>query len=125
MDILSLLTPLAVVVFVIASVWKVFAKAGQPGWAAIVPIFNMYALCKVAGRPGWWTLLMFLPAVNLVIGIIVAIDVARNFGKGAGFGLGLAFLGFIFYPILAFGDAPYNPPGGAPAPVPAREPVHA
>ena len=118
------LLALAVCVFLIASVWKTFSKAGQPGWAAIIPIYNIYVMCKVAGRPGWWTLLWFVPIVNFVIGIIVAIDIARNFGKGTGFGIGLFFLGFIFYPILGFGDATYGPPGAAPVPAPVPEPVH-
>ncbi len=93
---------------VIIAMWKVFTKAGQPGWAAIIPIFNLYVLCKVAGRPGWWLILMLIPFVNLIIYIIVCIDVAKNFGKGAGFGIGLTFLGFIFFPILGFGSATYQ-----------------
>ena len=101
---------LVIAVIVIVALWKVFTKAGQPGWAAIIPILNMYFLCKIAGRPGWWVLLMLIPLVNFIILIIVSIDVAKNFGKGAGFGLGLCFLGFIFYPILAFGDATYQGP---------------
>jgi hypothetical protein len=107
---LNSLLPLAVVVLFIASMWKVFAKAGQPGWAAIVPIYNVYIMLKIAGRPGWWLLLFLLPLVNLIIGIIVAIDIAKAFGRGTGFGVGLALLGFIFYPILAFGDDRYQPP---------------
>jgi Family of unknown function (DUF5684) len=99
---------LLVTVLVIAAMWKVFAKAGQPGWAAIIPIVNIYFLCKVAGRPGWWLILMFIPIVNFVIWIILSIDVAKNFGKGAGFGLGLAFLWVIFFPILGFGSATYQ-----------------
>jgi hypothetical protein len=125
---MSLLVPLlglAVCVFLIAAVWKTFSKAGQPGWAAIIPIYNIYVMCKVAGRPGWWTLLWFVPIVNFVIGIIVAIDIAKNFGRGTGFGIGLAFLGFIFYPILGFGDDVYSPPGAARAPAPVPEPVNA
>ncbi len=102
-----LLLELAVVVFLIASIWKVFTKAGQPGWASIIPVYNAYILLKIAGRPGWWLLLYFIPVVNFVIAIIVSIDVAKAFGKGGGFGLGLALLSFIFYPILAFGDAAY------------------
>ena len=113
------LIALAVVVFMIASVWKVFTKAGQPGWAVLVPIYNAYILLKVAGRPGWWLLLYLVPLVNFVIGIIVAIDIAKAFGKGTGFGVGLAFLGFIFYPILGFGSATYGPPGVPPAPAAA------
>jgi hypothetical protein len=98
---------LAVVLFV--AMWKVFEKAGQPGWAAIIPIYNIYILIKVAGRPGWWLILMFVPFVNFVISIIISLDVARNFGKTVGFGIGLIFLSIIFYPILAFGDARYQP----------------
>jgi hypothetical protein len=99
--------------FIIIAMWKVFTKAGQPGWAAIIPIFNLYILCKVAGRPGWWLLLMLIPFVNFIIMIIVCIDIAKNFGKGAGFGLGLAFLGFIFFPVLGFGSATYQGPPAA------------
>jgi Family of unknown function (DUF5684) len=102
----------AFIIFMIASFWKLFSKAGQPGWAAIIPIVNTYFLCKVAGRPGWWVLLMLIPLVNFVIWIIISIDVAKNFGKGTGFGVGVAFLSFIFVPILAFGSAQYQ---GAPA----------
>jgi hypothetical protein len=105
---------LVVAVLMIAAMWKVFSKAGRPGWAAIIPIVNTYFLCKVAGRPGWWVILMVIPLVNFIIWIIVCIDVAKNFGKGPGFGIGLAFLGFIFYPILGFGSATYQ--GAAPTP---------
>jgi hypothetical protein len=86
----------------------VFTKAGEPGWACIVPIYNIYILLRIAGRPGWWLILYFVPIVSIIVAIIVAIDLARAFGKGAGFGLGLVFLGFIFFPILAFGDAQYG-----------------
>ncbi|HRI81862.1 MAG TPA: DUF5684 domain-containing protein [Opitutaceae bacterium] len=110
MEIIVLLIQLAIVVAVIAGVWKTFAKAGQPGWAAIIPIYNVYILLKIANRPWWWLLLMLIPLVNLVIAIIVAIDVAKAFGKGAGFGIGLALLGLIFYPILGFGSATYTQP---------------
>jgi hypothetical protein len=98
---------LAIVIVSIVGLWKTFVKAGQPGWGAIIPIYNIYLLCKVAGRPGWWVLLFFIPLVNFIIAIVVDIDVAKNFGKGLGFGLGLFFLPFIFYPILGFGDARY------------------
>ncbi|HVI82318.1 MAG TPA: DUF5684 domain-containing protein [Chthoniobacterales bacterium] len=98
----------------IASWWKMFTKAGQPGWAAIIPILNFYFFWKVAGRPGSWLILMFIPLVNFIIIIILCIEVARAFGKGTGFGIGLIFLPFIFYPILAFGNAQYQGPA-APA----------
>lgn len=100
---------LAMVVVVIAGLWQTFAKAGKPGWGAIIPIYNVILLLEIAGRPIWWILLLLIPVVNVVVAIIVSIDVARNFGKGVGFGLGLAFLGFIFYPILGFGSAQYQP----------------
>ena len=98
-------------VLMIVSMWKVFSKAGQPGWAAIIPIYNIYIMCKIAGRPGWWVLLMLIPLVNFIIAIILLIDIAKSFGKGVGFALGLIFLGLIFWPILAFGSAQYQ--GGA------------
>lgn len=105
---LGLLIPLALIVIILVAMWKVFTKAGQPGWAVLIPIYNAYVLCKIAGKPGWWVILLFIPLVNFIIGIILAIGVANNFGKGAGFGIGLAFLPMIFYPILAFGDATYG-----------------
>ena len=104
-----LLIELALVALAISGVWATFTKAGQPGWGSIIPIYNVLLLLRVAGRPTWWILLFLIPFVNIVIGIIVGIDVARNFGKGIGFGLGLSFFGFIFYPILGFGNAPYAP----------------
>jgi hypothetical protein len=97
------------VVIMIAAMWKVFEKAGHPGWAAIIPIYNLYILLKIAGRPGWWILLYFVPIVSIIIAIVVSIDIAKRFGKGVGFALGLVFLPIIFYPILAWGDARYSP----------------
>ena len=101
------------IALIVAGFWKTFEKAGQPGWAAIVPFYNLYILCKVAGRPGWWLVLMFIPIVGLVISILVAIDVAKSFGKGTGFTIGLIFLPFIFYCILGFGIAQYQGPAAA------------
>jgi hypothetical protein len=100
---------LAVVVVLVAAMWKVFEKAGEPGWAAIVPIYNFVILMKIAGKPAWWVVLMFIPFVNFIVLIIAMIAVAKNFGKGTGFGLGLTFLGLIFFPMLAWGDATYHP----------------
>ena len=99
---------LAVLVLVIAGFWKTFVKAGEPGWAAIVPIYNLITLCKIGGRPGWWFILLILPIVGFIVAIILSLDVAKNFGKGTGFGIGLALLPMIFYPILGFGDAQYR-----------------
>jgi hypothetical protein len=108
----GLLIYLAILVVAAAGGWKVFTKAGHPGWAAIIPIYNIYILLKIAERPGWWLILYFIPIVGFVITIIVSIDIARNFGKGSGFGVGLAFLWFIFYPILGFGGAQYQGAAG-------------
>ncbi|MHC4575241.1 MAG: DUF5684 domain-containing protein [Planctomycetota bacterium] len=98
---------LALVIFQMIAMWKVFTKARQPGWAIIIPIYNMYVLLKVAGKPGWWLVLMFIPLVNIVIGILMSVGIANNFGKGVGFAIGLIFVPIIFYPILAFGSAEY------------------
>jgi hypothetical protein len=98
---------LAIVVIFIAGMWRMFSKAGKPGWACIVPIYNVVVMLQIAGRPVWWLLLFFIPFVNVIVGIMVAFDIARAFGKGAMYGIGLAFFGFIFYPLLGFGDAHY------------------
>lgn len=99
---------LAILVLYIAAYWKVFEKAGQPGWAVLIPFYNSYILIKIAGRPGWWLLLFFLPLVNFILLLVVSIDVAKAFGKSIGFGFGLWLLSFIFYPILGFGSAVYS-----------------
>jgi hypothetical protein len=107
-NVLLILFAIAIGLFVIVSMWKVFEKAGQPGWGVLIPIYNAYLFIKIAGRPGWWLILLFIPLVNIIIDVIISLDIAKNFGKEAIFGLGLFFFGFIFYPILAFGSAEYN-----------------
>lgn len=104
---------LAIIVAVVAGMWKMFAKAGQPGWAAIVPIYNLFILLKIVGRPWWWLILMFIPVVSIVVAIVVFVDLGKSFGKGTLFILGLVFLGFIFIPVLGFGDSQYQGPAGA------------
>lgn len=97
---------------VIVGGWKMFEKAGQPGWAIVVPFYNLYTMLKVAGRPGWWLILYFIPVVNFIVMIVVAIDIAKAFGQGAAFGFFLLFLLCgIGYLILGFGDYEYQ--GGA------------
>ena len=110
MDYLWMIFFFLLVAFVIAGVWKVFEKAGQPGWASIIPIYNVIVLLQIVGRPIWWILLCLIPIVNIVVIFIVYIDLAKSFGKDVGFGIGLALLGAIFYPILGFGDAEYQGP---------------
>ena len=118
---------LLVALLMIVAMWKIFVKAGQPGWASIIPIYNLYVWCKIVGRPGWWIILMLIPFVNIIVGIVLCIDMAKSFGKGAGFGIGLAFLGIIFLPILAFGSAQYlgaaavEVAQGTPIPLPPPE----
>lgn len=102
------LIQLAIMVLMIASIWKVFTKAGKPGWASIVPFYNLYVLLQITGKPGWWLILFLIPLVNIIMLFIVTFALAGCFGKGGGYALGMIFLPFIFYPMLAFGDAQYN-----------------
>ncbi|WP_199753704.1 MULTISPECIES: DUF5684 domain-containing protein [Corallococcus] len=105
---------LAVIAVVIAGMWKMFVKAGQPGWAAIVPFYNLYIMLTIVGRPIWWMALFLLcPPAGFIAGIIMSIDLAKSFGKSTGFGIGIAFLGFIFIPMLGFGDAQYQGPAAS------------
>ena len=108
----SLVLPLAFTALLLAAMWRVFTKAGQPGWASLIPFYNLVVLLNIIGRPVWWILLMFIPLVNFVISIILYIDLAKSFGKGVGFAMGLLFLSPIFFPILAFGNAEYVGPAG-------------
>lgn len=95
---------LVMIVAAIAGMWKVFEKAGQPGWAAIVPIYNLFVLLQIVNKPIWWIVLLLLPLINIVILIIVTIALAEKFGKGGGYAVGMVFLPFVFYPMLGFGD---------------------
>jgi len=105
---------LAIAVVAIAGIWKTFAKAGQPGWSAIIPIYNVYVMLKIVGRPAWWLVLFFIPLVNFVIALIVALDMAKSFGQTAVFGVVLLFFfGVIGYLILGFGSAQYVGPAAA------------
>ncbi|MCX6055754.1 MAG: DUF5684 domain-containing protein [Chloroflexi bacterium] len=101
---------MAIGVFYIFCMWKIYVKAGKPGWAAIVPIYNILVQLEILGKPWWYLLLMLVPLVNVVIGIMLIFDLAKVFGKGTGFGFGLLFLSFVFIPLLAFGDAQYKGP---------------
>ena len=106
-----LLFALALAVVVIIGWWKMFEKAGEPGWAAIIPIFNIIVLLKIAGRPLWWVILYFIPIANIVAAIVVSIDIAKAFGQSAVFGFFLNFLfGGIGYLILGFGNYQYRRP---------------
>jgi len=104
---------LAILVIIFASFWKIFTKADRPGWAGVIPIYNLVVLLEVVGRPIWWIVLTFIPLLNLVFLFVINIDLAKSFGKGTGYGVALALLGIIFYPMLAFGDARYQGPSAA------------
>jgi hypothetical protein len=97
----------ALVVLMIVSFWRVFVKANEPGWASIIPVYNLIVLLRIVDKPWWWFFLLLIPLVNIVIAIIVMVALAKSFDKGGMFAVGLLLLPFIFYPILAFGDAEY------------------
>ncbi len=103
---------LAIIILMIASIWTIFSKAGKPGWAAIIPIYNIIVLLEIVGKPWWWLLLLLIPIVNIILLIIVYHRLSLSFGHEVGFTLGLIFLGIIFFPILAFGSSKYVGPGG-------------
>ena len=107
------LISLAFIVLMIASMWRVFTKAGQPGWASIVPIYNIVVLLKITGKPVWWIIGFLIPLVNFVVMILLCIALAKAFGKGGGFAVGLILLSFVFIPMLAFSDATYTAPPAA------------
>jgi len=104
---------LVVIVFEIAAVWRVFVKAGDRGWKAIIPIWNTLIVLKIVGRPWWWIFLYLIPIVWWIVYIIVYYDLAKSFGKGVGFAVGVILLPFIFVPILGFGSSQYVEPYAA------------
>ena len=107
-----LLVALAVVVATVAGQWRVFEKAGRAGWAVLVPFYNQYVTLKIGGNSGWWMLALFVPLLNVLVLFKMFVDVARRFDRGIGYGLGLALLPFVFFPVLGFGDYAYRPEAG-------------
>jgi len=106
---------LAIVLLMIVSVWKVYAKAGEPGWAVLIPIYQTIVFLKIAGKPWTWIFWVFFPPVLIILLIIALVSFVERFGKGAGFVIGILLLPFVFWPMLAFGDAKYPGPKTAPA----------
>lgn len=106
--ILLFILMIGLMVFLIASMWKVFEKAGQPGWAVLIPFYNLYIMTQIVNKPGWWVLLMIIPYIGLIWQIWTTNLISKSFGKDEGFTFGLIILPFIFYPILGFGDASYQ-----------------
>jgi len=107
-----LLISLLIAVATIAGMWKTFAKADNPGWAAIIPIYNVYVMIQIGDNEWWWLLLLLVPIVNIYAQYKIFKGVSEAFGEGLGITLGLFFLPFVFFPILGFGEFEYQ---GAPA----------
>ena len=99
---------LLLVILMIVSLWKVYEKAGQAGWKSLIPIYNYVVFLNMIDKPVWWIILLFVPLVSVLVLIIMHIELAKRFGKGVLYGLGLCFLPIIFFPLLAFGDATYD-----------------
>ena len=115
---------LAITIFLLAANWKIYTKAGQPGWVSLIPIYNIYVMLKIVGKPWWWMLLMLIPFVNLVYAIWMINMLSKSFGKDEGFTVGLLLLAIIFYPILGFGPAKYLGPYGDPVAFRAYQEQH-
>ena len=98
------------IVLMIASIWRIFSKAGEAGWKCLIPIYSAFVMQRIVGRPWWWVLWLMVPGLNLIPAVIECFDLAKVFGKGAGYGLGLLFLGPLFMMALAFGSASYVGP---------------
>lgn len=92
----------------IVGVWKMFEKAGEPGWAALIPLYNLWVLNRIGGKAWWWFILYFIPIANIVCWLLLSIGIAKKFGEETMFGIGIFFLSFIFFPILGFGSAKYQ-----------------
>lgn len=109
-----LILSLFLLLLIIVPAWKIFSKAGQPGWKALVPIYNSYIFVEIAGLPWWVFLGFFVPVLNLITVIVVMYYVSQRFGHGMGYGIGLTFLPFIFLPILGYGRSVYVSPVARP-----------
>lgn len=114
-EIILILIAFGVLIIPIAGVWKTFEKAGQPGWACLIPIYSTYIMIKIVGKPDIWLLWCLIPCVNFVFGIWLTNLISKSFGKDEGFTVGLILLSFIFWPILGFGSAKYLGPSAAEA----------
>lgn len=105
-----LLFNIAVALIMVVSLWKIFTKAGKPGWASIIPIYNVIVILDIVKRPTWWVVLFFVPFVNIVIMFMVFYDLSKSFGKDIGYAIGLTFVPIIFLPMLGLGKSTYTPP---------------
>ena len=94
---------MALSILMIISLWKIFKKAGKPGWASIIPIYNIYIMCEIAEKEWWYVLLSCVPFANIYAMIVLYNGMAKRFGKSGGFVVGMILLPVIFFPMLAFG----------------------
>lgn len=109
MEFILIVVYLVVIIgLVIVPIWKVFEKAGKPGWACIVPIYGTMVMAEIGKKPSWWGLLTLIPYVGMIWGIWIVNLIAKNFGKSTGFTVGLILLPFVFWPMLGYGDAQYQ-----------------
>ena len=97
-----------VAIILYASLWIIYTKANQPGWSAIIPVYDIYIWTQVVNRPWWWTILFFIPPITIIVYIIMLNDLSNRFGQNAWFTLGLLFLPIIFLPVLAFGEYEFD-----------------
>ena len=104
----------ALMVFYFVAHWKIFVKAGRPGWESLIPLYNAYIFAQISGKKGWWILRLLIPFAGIYFAIVLVRAFARSFGQGVGFTVGLIFLGYIFFPIVAFGNMKYIGPNGVP-----------
>jgi len=107
----AMIIPIIIIwVVMVISHWKIYEKAGKPGWAAIIPIYNFIVLLEIVGKPVWWIILLLVPCVNIVIIVWVTNLLSKSFGQSEGFTVGLLLLGIVFYPMLGFGNYQYLGP---------------
>lgn len=98
-----------ILIAIIAGLWKLFGKAGEYGWACLIPFYNLWVLNRIGGKEWYWFIGYFIPVVNLVLMVLLSLAIARRFGQPVIFGIALFFLPFLFYPILGFGSSRFQP----------------
>jgi len=99
---------LIVAIIMIIANWKIYEKAGKPGWASIVPVYAQIVLLEICELPTWKVILFFIPIANIYIIFIANIELAKKFGKSTGYGIAMVFFGVVLLPMLAFGKAQYQ-----------------
>ena len=109
--IIGVILYLAIAIIMIIAMWKIFVKAGKPGWAVLIPIYNIIVMLEIVGKPTWWIIIILLvPFVKIIFLICMINLLSLSFGKDVGFTIGILLLGIIFIPVLGFGKAEYQGP---------------